>query len=357
MKKSLFLILIISLLTAGLSVSGQKGGLLKKVTKSMTNELLGKPAGATNNTNKNSNQPEPSCACDQPEVAMDMGGKLQLDYTELNISMSDDGRILAKMRYSEDYYIVQNGITTGPVKPGDSRLKGFNIEQPDDTKEKSAWDNNEYISKSGDKFLITFGGKTYGPYAMISHFVVTKSKDRFAAMVIENLVITDDQGKKMDQAIKNAKTEQEKMDLAMQYTQQMQQKIMQAGGAAGISPKLITNIPNATWDIQKSAGGSLNGNIKYDDILLISYDKVINLQMKVVFMLKPEAIGNQYLFVNTDNTKYAYYTYGTLNFSDNSNTISELFNPHLIKINGQVYLAYMYYSPKKNAIMQCKIPF
>jgi hypothetical protein len=29
----------------------------------------------------------------------------------------------------------------------------------------------------------------------------------------------------------------------------------------------------------------------------------------------------------------------------------------LVKIDGKVFLAYMYYSPKKNSIMQCKIPF
>jgi hypothetical protein len=104
------------------------------------------------------------------------------------------------------------------------------------------------------------------------------------------------------------------------------------------------------------AGGNLNGNIKFDDILIMSYDKIINLQMKTVLTLKQDAIGARDLFVNSGNTKYAIYTYGTLTFSDNT-TLSELFNPHLLKVNGQVYLAYMYYSPKKDAIMRCKIAF
>ena len=81
-----------------------------------------------------------------------------------------------------------------------------------------------------------------------------------------------------------------------------------------------------------------------------------DLQMKTVLTLKQDAIGIKDLFVNTANTKYAFYTYGTLTFSDGT-TLSELFNPHLIKVNGQVYLAYMYYSPKRNAIMQCKVKF
>ena len=37
--------------------------------------------------------------------------------------------------------------------------------------------------------------------------------------------------------------------------------------------------------------------------------------------------------------------------------MSDLFNPHLVKVGGQVYIAYMYYSPKRNSLMQCKIPF
>jgi len=34
----------------------------------------------------------------------------------------------------------------------------------------------------------------------------------------------------MEEAIKNAKTDQEKMDLSMKYSQQMMQKMQQGGG-------------------------------------------------------------------------------------------------------------------------------
>jgi hypothetical protein len=100
----------------------------------------------------------------------------------------------------------------------------------------------------------------------------------------------------------------------------------------------------------------LNSNIKYDDILFSTYDKVIDLSNKVLLTLKSDAAGAKDLFVNSANTKYAFYNYGTLTFSDGT-VMSELFNLRLIKFKGQVYLAYMYYSPKRNAIMQCKIPF
>jgi hypothetical protein len=121
-------------------------------------------------------------------------------------------------------------------------------------------------------------------------------------------------------------------------------------------PKLVTNIAGTNYDPLKSGGGTLNRNIKYDEIVVVAFDKLIDLQGKVILTLKQEAIGVPDIYVNTTNTKYAFYKYGTLTFNDNT-TMSDLFNLHLIKVNGQVYLAYMYYSPKKNAIMQCKILF
>jgi hypothetical protein len=359
MKRSLLFLLAICFI-AGSSVNAQ--GLLKKVSKSMTDELLGKPATGSN---KKSNQPEPPCACDKAEVVMDLGGKMQLDYTELSLSISDDGRILAKDLHVDNYYIVENGKTIGPLKPGDKRLKGFesvmNNETSPDTdsdsdSQKNPWEGNRYITKSGDKFLINFAGKSYGPYALISGFAVPKSGDKFAALVTENLVANEAQSKQMEEAMKNAKTDQEKMDLAMKYGQEMQQRMMQGGGPQSMMIKMISNIPEATYDPMNSANGTLNGNVKFDDIILVCYDKIVDLQGKTLFQIKPEAFGAEKLYLNSSNTKYAYYNSGTLFFSDNT-TMAELFNPYLVKADGKVFLTYMYYSPKNIAIMQCKIPF
>jgi hypothetical protein len=175
-------------------------------------------------------------------------------------------------------------------------------------------------------------------------------------MAPETVAITEDQGKQMEEAMKNAKSDDERMQLAMEYSQQMQQAMIQGGGPESMQAKLITNIPNTKYDILKSAGGQLNGNIKYDDILIFAYDKIIDLQMKIIFTLKSDAIGAKDLFVNANNTKFAYYNSGTLTFSDNT-TMTELFNPFLSKTDGKIYLNYMYYSPKNNAIMQHKILF
>jgi hypothetical protein len=353
MKKSILFLLAICIFF-GNPVNAQVGRLFNKVTKSVTNDPAGN-SKASSNTAKQ--EPEPICACEHPELVFDLGGNLKLMYSEISISVKDDGSILVKDMVKSDFYIVKNGATQGPIKAGDPRLAGFdNMNDADADKVTTSWANNDYISKSGEKYLIKFGGKSYGPYGEISEFIVTKSKDKFAAMVVENVPVSEAEGKKMEEAIKNAKTDQEKMDLSMKYSQEMMQKMQKGGGPTSMMSKLVTNIPNANFDPMKAGGGKLNGNIKYDDILIISYDKIIDLQMKTVLTLKQDAIGVKDLFVNTANTKYAFYIYGTLTFSDNT-SCSEVFNPHLIKVSGQVYLAYMYYSPKRNAIMQCKIPF
>jgi hypothetical protein len=351
MKKFAFIYLALCLIMV-YPATGQKSGLLNKVTKS-ANSILGNPEKAENQNV----EPEPPCASDKAIKAMDLGGKLQLDYKELSISILSDGRILAQAHGSDEYYVAKDGITTGPYKAGDPQIADF-VPKDNDDKSEAAFlaRNKPYITKSGDKYLITFAGKKYGPYARIDNFTVSKSKDKFAAMVTETLIMTEDQGKNMEEAMKNAKSDDERMQLAMEYAQQMQENMTQGGGPESLQSKLVTNIPNTKYDLLKSAGGQLNANIKYDDILIFAYDKIIDLQMKVIFTLKPEAIGAKELFVNADNTKLAYYNSGTLGFSDNTK-LTDLFNPYLVKTDGKIYLTYMYYSPKNNAIMQHKIPF
>jgi hypothetical protein len=327
---------------------------VNKVKSAVTNDVAGKSDPGTQNAKQ---EPEPKCACDQPQLILDLGGNLKLMYSEITISFKDDGSMLVKDKVSDSFYIAKDGITQGPIKEGDPRLAGFDIpDKTENSKASNLWANNEYISKSGEKFLIKFGGKSYGPYAQINEFHVTKSKEKFAAVVTENVAMTEDDGKKMEAALKNAKTDQERMDLSMKYSQQMMQKMQQAGGANGILPKLVTNIPGVDYNAFKSQGGMLNSNMKYDDILSTAVDKVIDLKGNTVLTLKQDATGARDLFVNTANTKYAVYNYGTLTFSDGT-IMSEMFNLHWTKVNGQVYLAYMYYSPKRNAIMQCKMLF
>ncbi len=129
--------------------------LLKKVAGSMKDELFGtKKRGSTD--------PEPSCACADAEQIIGFGGKLQLNYKELNISTMDDGSVLLQDRMAGKYYIAKDGVTTGPFSAGDRRLAGFDkIDETGNDMEALLLRFKDYISKSGEKYLITFGGKTY----------------------------------------------------------------------------------------------------------------------------------------------------------------------------------------------------
>jgi hypothetical protein len=353
MKKSIMFLLTICIIY-GKPVNAQVSRLLNKVSKSVTNTVNGKSDSDSKSVKE---EPEPKCACELPEAVLDLGGDVKLDYKEMTISLRDDGALLVKDKLTSNFYIVKDGVRQGPIKDGDPRLKGFdNTDNATTENGKNPWAGNQYVTASGDKFLIKFGGKTYGPYGQINDLKVTKSKDKFAAIVVETRAITESDEKKLEEAMKNAKTDQEKMDIAMKYQQQMMEKMQQGGGPASIIPKFVSNIAETTYDPMEKPGAILNNTAKYDDILLVAGNKVYDLTGKQLLTLNADAVYAEYVFVNTTNTTYAYYKYGTLNFSDGT-TLSELFNPYLKKINGQVYLAYMYYSPKKNAIMQCKIPF
>jgi hypothetical protein len=352
MKRSFLFLIILGLLYY--SPINAQGSLLKKVTGAMKDELL----GTGGSSSKSKKEPEPACACNQPEVVLDLGGKLQLDYKELSITTMDDGSMLAQNRMSGEYYIIKNGVSQGPYEAGDPHIAGYS----NDTNE-----NTDYmtgllqrykgiISKTGDKYTITLGGQSYGPYAVIQNFTLSLSGDKFACLVMDEVLATEAEGKKMEEAIKNAKSDQERMELSMKYSQQMANKMLQNGGPESTMPKLATNEPDATMNPYSDGLFNLVGNAKYDEILAVNMEKIRTLQGKSILNMTQEMFGSERYFINESNTKFAYYNYGTLTFSDGK-SLTDCFNPYLIKTSGQVYLAYMYYSPKKNAIVQCSIPW
>mgnify|MGYP001768368280 CR=1 FL=1 len=348
MKKTFVTFLMIAVF-ASFQSYGQ-GGLLKKVGSAMKDELLG-----TGNSASSSKQqtPEPACACAQPLMVVDLGGKLKLDYSEITINTAEDGSLIIQDRISGNFYLAKGGSLTGPIPAGDPRLAGFDNSMPNNS-DGIAAKYNKYISKADGRYTIKFGGKNYGPYDNISQFEVTKAGNQFAALVIETVPTTEDEAKKFEKAANNAKTDQEKMDLAMQYAQQMQQKMMAGGGPESMQTKLISNVPDLTY--QPQLGATLQGKYKYDEIVLMAYTKILDLKGNTLVTIKNDFVGVEKFFISSDNQKYAAYNYGELKFSDNT-TLKELFNPQLEKTDGKVYLTYMYYSPKSNAIMQCKIPF
>jgi hypothetical protein len=355
MKKSLLVLAALSFLV---SYPLESQGVFNKVKNAVAKDILGTNKEDSNN-NSSKPGPEPACARDDAELVLDLG-KFTIVYEEITICTKDDGSILVYDKIGGKYYISRHGKSEGPYKEGDLKIVGFCSDRAESDGDEKAdtWVRKypDYISRSGDKYIIKFNGKNLGLYALISDFAVTKSKDKFAAIVTENLAVTEDQGKKMEEAMKNAKTDQERMDIAMEMSQQMQNQITQGGGVGSLQPKLISNVPGATYDMMIWMGGRLNGSVKFDDLLVIAPDRIMDMQGKTVMKLPQNSYSTEGLFVNSSNTRYASYKYGTLNFSDNT-TLSELFNPYLTKTDGKVYLTYMYYSPGKNAIMQAAIPF
>ena len=353
MKKYLLFFVAICLICPN-QVNAQLGGILKKATKSVSNEIL----GTSEDSPKNS-EPEPGCASDQAELVFDLGGKLHLVYSEVGIRVKNDGSLLLQDLVNDNYYIANNGVTQGPYKEGDPRIAGFDPPKDDNQGEEDLLTKyKQYISKSGDKYLITFDGKSYGPFAIISTFVVSKAKTKFAALATKNVMLTEDEGKKLQEELKNAKTQQEQIEIAQKISQTMQKNMMAGAGGSNEStgPELVTNIPDAHFDLLETGSGNLTADYKYDDILIDAYQRIIDLHGNTLFNVDNDAYGSSDMFVSSDNTKFAAFKFGTLTFNDKK-TLPGMFNPHLIKVNGQVYLAYLYYSPKRNAIMQNKIAF
>ena len=333
--------------------------LLNRVKKAVSKEITG-DTGDDNSSNSSKPRPEPSCACENAKLIFDLGGKLNLDYSEISVSVNNEGSILVKDKNSGKYYIIKDGVTQGPYEADDSRVNEFRSsdEESNSSQGNEDWVSKfpDYISRSGEKYIIKFNGKNFGSYGLISDFAVTRTRDKFVAVVTENILFTEEQSKQMEAEIANAKTDQEKMDLSMKYSQQVNQQLMQGGGVTSIQPKLISNVPGALYDPMKWAGGRLNSKVKFDDIVVLAPDKILDLQGNSVLKLNQSSYNYKNIFVSSSNSKYATYNYGTLTFSDNT-SLSDLFYPFLVKTEGKVYLTYMYYSPGKNSIMQCSIPF
>ncbi|HLN20961.1 MAG TPA: hypothetical protein VK213_07715 [Bacteroidales bacterium] len=345
MKKSLLISAFVLLMTCQ---AESQSRFIRNVANDVKNELLGSSSGSS----KQSTQPEPSCACSDAQQVLGMSEN-KLMYTEIDIEMMEDGSFLIQDRMSQNYYIIKDGVKKGPYASDDARVTAY-TNSFDTEQDMILARYGQYISKSGDKYNIKFNGKTYGPYARIDNFTVTKSGDKFAALAIENIVTTESDGEKMEAAMKNAKSDQERMELAMQFSQQMTSRMMAGGGPESMLTKLVTNIDGATFN--PMMGGILKGNIKFDDIVYLNRTDVVDLKDKKLISINPEHAGLEKIYVNSSNSVYAAYQSGTL-YMSNGKTLSDLFNPYLVKTDGKVSLAYMYYSPKKDAIMQCKIPF
>ena len=215
----------------------------------------------------------------------------------------------------------------------------------------------EFISRSGEKYLIKFGGKSYGPYALIQNFVVSDLKSKFLAQVIPEVMFTEKESKEMEKESENADkmTMEQKMALSGKLQEKMLQKAMN-GNPIDFQMKVISNVPN----LQDNAGALLmySSDIKFDEIVCLDgLGQIMDLSGKTIFTYDPQKVNPfNGLWLSSDNTRHVTYSYGRLKFSDGKEC-KDVFSPYFSKEEGTVYLNYLYYSPKHNAIMQISNTF
>lgn len=358
MKKSIISALILAVFIAiNFNANAQLGGLLKKVKSKIVDKTLG---NSDTDAKEASAQDDPLCACTDATIAFKFTEGLKINYKEATFSVSEDGTLLVFDKINKKYYTARNGVLQGPFEANDPIVSQFDFQTEENEKgltiEELLARYSGFIVPSGEKYVIKMGGKTYGPFAVIQSFELNHSKNKFAAMVAEDVLMTKAQSDKMELESKNAKTDQEKMELAMKMGQQMQEKMQASGGTFNLAPKLVSNIPGAKSD--GMMGSRFSGKVKFDDIVIVGMDKITDLAGKTLITFDPQklyASANRF-WLSSDNSRVATYNSGLLTLS-NGKEFAEVFCPYLMKSEGKVYLNYMYFSPVNNAIMQCRLPF
>ena len=360
MKKSIVFVLVFAAIFAiNFNATGQLGGLMKKVKGKIVDKALGNPDSSTD-AKETSNKEDPPCACKDATIAFKFTEGLKINYKEATFSVSQDGTLLVFDKIIKKYYTAKDGNLQGPFEATDPIVRNFDFQEDGSgdvlTFEALLVRYKGFIVPSGEKYAIKMGGKTYGPFATIQSFELNHSKNKFAAMVAEDVLMTKAQSDKMEKESKNAKTEQEKMDLAMKMSQQMQEKMQAGGGSFNLAPKLVSNIPGVKSD--GMLGSRFSGKVKYDEIVIVGMDKITDLAGKTLITFDPHKFNaySSRFWLSSDNSVVATYNSGLLTLS-NGNEFAEVFCTYIVKSEGKVYLTYMYFSPVNNAIMQCRIPF
>lgn len=357
MKKSVVFPMLVVFLTLSYTANAQLGGLVKKVKNNTVDKVLGDPQQGQQ-ADKKTVKKDPDCACKDAKLIFGFSDSLKIDYKEYAFSVANDGQILISDKIKGEYYIADHGKLHGPYDKSDPLVKQFELPESNGEQAKIEDLMAQYkgiIVPSGEKYAIKFNGKTYGPYAVINSFMQNHSGTKFAAMVTKDVMMSEAQGKILEEKSKNAKTQEEQMQLAMEMSQQMQQTMMANGGTMDITPKLVTNIPGAQTDMV--VPGSFSAKVKFDEIVLTGYDKISDLTGKTLITLDPAKVRSfNGLWLSSDNSRLATFSDGTLSIGDDK-VYTEVFCPYVAKFDGKVNLTYMYFSPENNAIMQCRLPF
>jgi len=328
-------------------VSAQLGGLMNKLKKEVVNRVTGTSSGTVQ---------DPSCATDDAVVVYQFAKNEKIVMNEISVFRTSKGVLLIQNKMSKDYYAVVDGKQTGPFKEGDPALDQFGFysgqgEDSDDVTIKF----KGYVFKQGNRFVIRFDGKTYGPYDEILSFIPSANMDKFVAAVYEKMIKESDFGdmSKYQKEMDNAKTEAEKTRIAMQMSQQLSSVMMEKGGMS-TGPTVVSNIPDVTWN---PVMANISNEIKYNEILQVTQFDIKDLQGNSLYTFKNQQWGMyEKYWLSSDNKRFVGYSSGKITFSDGKE-INELFSPYLDQKDGKITLNYLYFSPVKEAIMKVSLPF
>ncbi len=350
--------LVVLLILAGslnYSSRAQLGGLMNKVKNKIVDKALGKEAGSIESQNSAVGR-EPSCASDNARVVFEFEKGYKVAMNEITVCIRE-GDLLLFSKIENKYFIKKKNSdsTEGPFEANDKEVIGFECRGSQERGDQElAALYPEFISRAGEKYQITFGGKTYGPYAVIQSFVVSSLKTKFAAQVIPELMMTENEGAQMEKEANEAVTMEQKMELARKVQERMMNKT--AGTQSGdFGLKTISNVEGV--DDTHGLMAILSSSIKYDEIVWVGADKIMDLGGNTIFTFNQQHMDPASGFwLSSDNSRYVSYNNGILKFSDGQEC-SEVFAPYLYKEDGRVVLNYHYFSPKNNAIMQLSVPF
>lgn len=356
MKKWIVFImsLFLSILTSP-EATAQLGGLMNKVKNRIVEKALGTDQGSSAEQNAAVGK-EPDCASEDARVVFEFDKGFKIAMNEMSLCIQD-GDILFFSKLDKKYFVRKKGSDSpeGPFGADDPAVTRFVC---NDSGSGGSSDFSEaypeFITRSGEKYLIRFGGKNYGPYAVIQNFVVSSLKTKFVAMVIPEVMFSEQEGALMDQEAKEAKTMGQQMELAKKIQDKMARKAV-SGEPQEYGLKLVSNVQGLDESLGMAA--QLSSLVKYDEIVWIGTGKIMDLAGKTIFTYDPQEIDpNGGLWLSSDNKKYATAAPGLLRLSD-GRECSDVFSPFILKEKDNVTLNYLYYSPGKNAIMQASMPF
>ncbi len=344
MKKWIvFVMSLLFCLSASQEVNAQLGGLMNKVKNRIVEKALGTDQGSAAEQNAAVGK-EPDCASEDARVVFEFDKGFKIAMNEISICIQD-GDILFFSKVDKKYFIRKMGSDSpeGPYVADDPAVTRFVCN--DSGSENSSDFSVKYpelITRSGEKYLIRFGGKSYGPYAVIQDFTVSSEKTKFVARVIPELMFTEQEGAQMDKEAKEAKTMEQQMELSKKIQEKMMQKATKVN-PLDMQMKLISNVQGFAEGLVMA--GILSSTIKYDEIVWVTNGKIMDLAGKTIFTYDPLEINpSDGLWLSSDNKKYAMALPGILKMSDGQEC-SDVFSPFILKENGNITLNYLYFSP------------